>query len=131
DERRGETHRLLLMDLPSHDLPTPDVLGQVEVVEGSTQSGPKVGDVPGPDLVRSCGGEDRNVSGRWGPRGLPENELPLLAEETIERGLGGEVATLIGKARNDLARRKVSKFLGVYELKYLATLGLGQLVSGN
>lgn len=46
-----EVHRLLVMDLPRDDLSTPDVEHEVEVVEGPSDRGPEVRDVPGPYLT--------------------------------------------------------------------------------
>src|SRR6478609_245127 len=46
----GEVHRLFLMNIPAHDLATPDVEYQVEVIEAAAHRRPQIRNVPGPDL---------------------------------------------------------------------------------
>jgi hypothetical protein len=103
DEHGGVLRRLAFVNLPADDLAAVDVHHQVEAIEPPRNRGGQVGDVPAPHLVRATGLVACGLAERaWRLRLTAVVQLIGRAQDAVEARLRGEVAALVGEARDDL-----------------------------
>jgi hypothetical protein len=117
------------VNLGGDDLAAPHVDHQVrpEVHAADERRQPR--DVPAPHAIRRDSDEFRRRVGiaRRAPR-LAMAELPGLAPQPVERGLGSDVLAAHRQDRHDLLGRKIAEFRLVHELQDALLLGRRELV---
>ena len=128
--RRGLV-RLLLEHGPAHDLATPHVEEEVQVVEHPGDGAAQVGDVPAPHLVGTrglvLGGS--SMRARLGTTAMSV-EL-LRAQQPVQRRLRGEVDLHVGQLRHDLVGGEIDELARDQQLAQFLGFGLGELVGGR
>ena len=92
---RGVVGQLLCMDFPAHDFTAVDVHNQVEIKEAPLDPSGQVGDVPGPNLLRTrCRVTGRSMSlGGPGRGAMPEHTF--FFEKPIDGRFRGEIPLAI------------------------------------
>ena len=94
---------LSIMDLPAHDGLVPDIDDGVGIEEQPPDGAGKPGDVPTPDLIRSCGKPFRWLcSGFSRPCRASMVKLVLRFENTIDRTDTSHIASFFQKSEKDL-----------------------------
>ena len=128
DELGGQLVRLALVDRPGHDLAAPDVLDQVEVIEGSSDRRAQVRDVPAPDLVRAVRDVLSRCSSLGWARSAPVLHQAARPQEPIDCRFRGQVDAAVGQRRNDLFGRGIAKLGRIHDGHDRRDLRLAQSV---